>query len=52
MAAAAEMCLRDDAAAGANPREVALLHHWLHKGGVVLHFAGVDSISAAEELAG
>ena len=26
--------------------------HWLHKGGVVLHFAGVDSISAAETLAG
>jgi 16S rRNA processing protein RimM len=34
------------------PREVQLLHHWLHKGGVVLQFAGVDSISAAEELAG
>jgi 16S rRNA processing protein RimM len=34
------------------PREVVLVHHWLHKGGVVLHFAGVDSISAAEELAG
>ena len=41
-----------NAAAGANPREVALLHHWLHKGGVVLHFAGVDSISAAEGLCG
>jgi 16S rRNA processing protein RimM len=35
-----------------NPREVALVHHWLHKGGIVLHFAGVESISAAEELAG
>ena len=35
-----------------NPREVELVHHWLHKGGIVLHFAGVDSISAAEELAG
>lgn len=34
------------------PRPVELLHHWLHKGGVVLHFAGVDSISAAETLAG
>lgn len=34
------------------PREVELVHHWLHKGGVVLHFAGVDSISAAETLAG
>jgi 16S rRNA processing protein RimM len=37
---------------GAHPREVELAHHWLHKGGIVLHFAGVDSISAAEELAG
>ena len=37
---------------GENPREVELVHHWLHKGGVVLQFAGVDSISAAEELAG
>jgi 16S rRNA processing protein RimM len=35
-----------------NPREVMLVHHWLHKGGIVLHFAGVDSISSAEELAG
>jgi 16S rRNA processing protein RimM len=35
-----------------NPREVELVHHWLHKGGIVLHFVGVDSISAAEELAG
>jgi 16S rRNA processing protein RimM len=34
------------------PREVELVNHWLHKGGVVLHFAGVDSISAGEELAG
>ena len=34
------------------PREVELIGHWLHKGGIVLHFAGVDSISAAEELAG
>jgi 16S rRNA processing protein RimM len=31
---------------------VELVAHWLHKGGVVLHFAGVDSISAAEALAG
>ena len=34
------------------PREVELATHWLHKGGVVLHFAGVDSISAAETLNG
>ena len=40
------------APAAGSPREVELVHHWLHKGGVVLHFAGVDSISAAEELAG
>ena len=33
-------------------RAVELVHHWMHKGGAVLHFAGVDSISAAEELAG
>jgi 16S rRNA processing protein RimM len=31
---------------------VELAAHWLHKGGVVLHFVGVDSISAAETLAG
>ena len=31
---------------------VELANHWLHKGGIVLHFAGVDSISAAEELKG
>jgi len=41
-----------DTAPGAVPREVELVAHWLHKGGVVLHFAGVDSISAAETLAG
>jgi 16S rRNA processing protein RimM len=34
------------------PREIELLHHWLHKGGVVLHFSGVASISDAETLAG
>jgi 16S rRNA processing protein RimM len=34
------------------PREVDLVAHWLHKGGIVLHFAGVDSISAAETLKG
>lgn len=36
----------------AAPRTVKLAAYWLHKGGVVLHFAGVDSISAAEELTG
>jgi 16S rRNA processing protein RimM len=34
------------------PREVELSAHWLHKGGIVLHFVGIDSISAAETLAG
>jgi 16S rRNA processing protein RimM len=33
-------------------RPVELTNHWLHKGGIVLHFAGVDSISSAEELKG
>src|SRR5271166_1149191 len=39
-------------AAVATPREVELIAHWPHKGGMVLHFAGVDSISAAETLKG
>jgi 16S rRNA processing protein RimM len=34
------------------PHAVELAAHWLHKGGIVLHFAGVDSISAAEQLSG
>jgi 16S rRNA processing protein RimM len=41
-----------ETAANAAPRAVALTNHWLHKGGVVLHFAGIDSITAAEGLAG
>jgi len=40
------------AAATTAPRQVELENHWLHKGGVVLHFAGVDSITAAEALKG
>jgi 16S rRNA processing protein RimM len=40
------------AAAAQAPRQVELLNDWLHKGGVVLHFAGVDSITAAEALKG
>ncbi len=35
-----------------SPREVELKNHWLHKGGIVLHFAGSDSITDAEQLAG
>ena len=38
--------------AAAAPRAAQLIHHWFHKGGVVLHFTGIDSISAAEALAG
>src|SRR5262249_30893472 len=33
-------------------REAELEDFWFHKGGVVLKFAGVDSISQAEELSG
>jgi 16S rRNA processing protein RimM len=33
-------------------REVKLEDHWFHKGGVVLKFLGVDSISQAETLIG
>ncbi len=33
-------------------REVELIAHWPHKGGIVLHFSGIDSISAAETLIG
>lgn len=34
------------------PREVELVHHWLHKGGIVLHFSCAHSIDDAEKLAG
>lgn len=34
------------------PRELELAAHWLHKGGIVLHFTGVNSIGDAEALAG
>jgi 16S rRNA processing protein RimM len=34
------------------PAPVELIAHWPHKGGIVLHFAGIDSISAAETLSG
>jgi 16S rRNA processing protein RimM len=36
----------------AEPREYLLENHWLHKGRVVLKFAGIDSITAAEGLSG
>jgi len=34
----------------AEPRLVELIHHWPHKGGMILHFAGIDSINDAETL--
>lgn len=37
---------------GISAREMELINHWQHKGGIVLHFAGIDSISAAETLKG
>jgi len=40
------------AQSSALPRQVTLANHWLHKGGVVLHFEGVNSINDAETLAG
>jgi 16S rRNA processing protein RimM len=33
-------------------REIQLDDHWLHKGQIILKFAGTDSISQAEELIG
>lgn len=41
-----------DARRPALPAPVRLAAHWRHKGGIVLHFAGIDSISAAEALSG
>jgi 16S rRNA processing protein RimM len=43
--------LRENAPA-TPPRQVELIGHWLHKGGIVLHFSGIDSITAAETLTG
>ena len=43
---------RETKSASNGSRQMELCNHWLHKGGIVLHFAGVDSISAAEELKG
>jgi 16S rRNA processing protein RimM len=47
-----QLWLLAEGSPAAAPREVELIAHWLHKGGIVLHFEGVDSISAAETLAG
>ncbi len=34
------------------PRDAELANHWPHKGGIVLHFSGVNSINDAETLSG
>jgi 16S rRNA processing protein RimM len=39
-------------AANGTRRELQVEEHWFHKGGVVLKFVGVESISDAEQLAG
>ena len=39
-------------AANGSRRELQVEEHWFHKGGVVLKFAGVETISDAEQLAG
>jgi 16S rRNA processing protein RimM len=39
-------------AANGERRPLLLEEHWFHKGGIVLKFAGVDSISDAEQLSG
>jgi 16S rRNA processing protein RimM len=44
--------LKDEGAPSSAPRAMELVNHWQHKGGIVLHFAGIDSISAAETLTG
>jgi 16S rRNA processing protein RimM len=38
--------------AKAPPREAEIERHWLHKGRIVLKFAGIDSISGATALSG
>ena len=50
-----QLCLLAEPSADqatAQPRQITLVNHWLHKGGIVLHFLGVDSINDAEKLAG
>ncbi len=49
-AAVSESASADARSVSARPAE--LTNHWLHKGGIVLHFSGIDSISAAEALKG
>ena len=46
------LALLSSETSAAATRQVALERHWLHKGRVVLKFAGIDSISDAETLRG
>src|SRR5215467_7407764 len=46
------LLLLETEARGGGRRELELEDFWLHKSGVVLKFAGVDSISQAETLVG
>ena len=39
-----------ESASAQTPRQISLVSHWLHKDGVVLHFEGIDSITAAEKI--
>jgi len=48
----AERCQLFGLARDGSRRELQLEEHWFHKGGVVLKFAGVESISDAEQLKG
>jgi 16S rRNA processing protein RimM len=47
-----QLWLLSERTPAAPAREVELIAHWPHKGGIVLHFSGIDSISAAETLTG
>ncbi len=47
-----ELWLLKESTPAAPAREVELMANWPHKGGIVLHFSGIDSISGAETLIG
>ena len=47
-----QLFLLKDSTPAAPPRAMELIAHWPHKGGIVLHFSGIDSISGAETLTG
>ncbi|MGA8043748.1 MAG: ribosome maturation factor RimM [Terracidiphilus sp.] len=47
-----QLWLLTESALHSTARAAALDSFWLHKGAIVLHFSGIDSISQAETLAG